>query len=295
MTDTADEFAYLDDEAREVGARTTHLPVRRVATETSGGMVSSLLWGERPAVTLLHGAGLNAHTWDATLLALGRPALAIDLPGHGDSAWRDDFDYSPERNAAAVAEVIDAQAAGAPQTIVGQSLGGLSALAVAAQRPELVRAVVLVDVTPGIEQGDAAQVRNFLSGPLVFGSRDDIVEAALAAGIGFDRRKLERGVVLNTRVREDGSVVFKHHLASPPTGAVLAHDFAALWPVLDGGAFPVLLIRGSDGFLTPQRVAQFRERVPGSDLVELPAGHNVQEHQPAALAAAINGFLARLG
>ena len=295
MTDALDEFAYLDEEAREVGAGAERLDVRRVETPTDGGRVSSLLWGERPALTLLHGAGLNAHTWDATLLALGRPALAIDLPGHGDSEWRDDFDYSPERNAAAAAQVIDDRAHGIRQTVVGQSLGGLTALALAAQRPELVGAVVLVDVTPGLQPDDAAQVRDFLAGPLAFPSRDDIVQSALAAGIGFDRRKLERGVALNTRVRSDGSVVFKHHLAAPPAGAVLAHDFANLWPAVEDGGFPVLLIRGSDGFLSPELVADFQRRVPRSELLEVPAGHNVQEQQPAALAAAIDGFLGRQG
>ncbi|MFC4245301.1 alpha/beta fold hydrolase [Gryllotalpicola reticulitermitis] len=293
MTDSLDEFAYLLEEAREVGAAGTALPVRRVEVPTDGGRVSSLLWGERPALTLLHGAGLNAHTWDATLLALGRPALALDLPGHGDSEWRDDFDYSPEQNAVAAARVIEDQAAGIRQIIVGQSLGGLTALALAAQRTALVRAVVLVDVTPGLRFEEAAQVRDFLSGPLVFASRDQIVDAAVSAGIGSDRRKLERGVVLNTRVRDDGSVVFKHHLAAPPEGKELAHDFTALWEDVEQGGFPVLLIRGSDGFLSPERVDEFRRRVPRAELLEIPAGHNVQEQQPAALAAAIDGFLAR--
>lgn len=58
--------------------------------------VSALRWGsEAPRVVFLHGGAQNAHTWDTVVLGLGEPALAVDLPGHGRSAWRDDGDYSP--------------------------------------------------------------------------------------------------------------------------------------------------------------------------------------------------------
>lgn len=230
------EFDFLADEAAEVGAAT--VPAVRRANHNG---VSALVWGESPRITFLHGGGLNAHTWDATILALGRPAIAVDLPGHGDSAWRDDFDYSPRQNASAVATLLDSLAPSTPQTVVGQSLGGTTAAALVEARPDLVEALVLVDVSPGLRLEDAEQVTSFLSGPLVFGSRDEIVELALAAGIGSSRTALTRGVVLNTRVR----------------------------------------------FLPPPRIEEFRTRVPRATIVEIEAGHNVQEQKPAELAAAL--------
>ena len=54
----------------------------------------------------LHGGGQNAHTWDTVIVGLGEPALAVDLPGHGHSGWREDGDYSPQNNAAALAPVL---------------------------------------------------------------------------------------------------------------------------------------------------------------------------------------------
>ena len=39
---------------------------------------------------------MNAHTWDTVALALDRPLVAFDLPGHGHSSWRDDSTYSPD-------------------------------------------------------------------------------------------------------------------------------------------------------------------------------------------------------
>lgn len=288
---TTDEFAFLADEAAEVGASGPLPVVRREAVPTDAGAVSALVWGAAPRLTLLHGAGLNAHTWDATLLRLGRPALAVDLPGHGDSDWREDFDYAPRTNAPAVAAVIDALAGSAPQTIVGQSLGGATAIAVAEHRPDLVEALVIVDISPGLRPEDAQQVRGFLSGPLVFESRQQLADLAVSAGIAQPGPALDRGVLHNTRVRDDGSVVFKHHLGTPPPGASLDVDYASLWAPLESSDVPVLLVRATSGFLPPDVVAEFGRRVPRARIVEVESGHNVQEQKPAELADLIADFL----
>jgi pimeloyl-ACP methyl ester carboxylesterase len=81
--DDDDEFTLLRAEAEQFAIAWTVPPyVRRAAVATGGGTVSALVWGESaPRVALLHGGGLNAHTWDATLLALDEPAVAVDLPG----------------------------------------------------------------------------------------------------------------------------------------------------------------------------------------------------------------------
>ena len=56
-----------------------------------GDRVSALVWGIRaPEVVFLHGGGQNAHTWDTVALALDRPLVAVDLPGHGHSDWPGD-------------------------------------------------------------------------------------------------------------------------------------------------------------------------------------------------------------
>ena len=86
--------------------------------------------------------------------ASGEPALAVDLPGHGRSAWRDDGDYSPQRNAATLDPVLHELAPDA-ELVVGMSLGGLTAIRLAATAPELVRRFALVDVTPSALQRHA--------------------------------------------------------------------------------------------------------------------------------------------
>src|SRR5690349_14685555 len=107
---TVDEFGSLTEVADELGVAHDRIPrVRRSAVEVSPGReVSVLTWGEKaPELVFLHGGGQNAHTWDLVALRLDRPALAIDLPGHGHSSWRDDHDYGPVRNAHAVATVVE--------------------------------------------------------------------------------------------------------------------------------------------------------------------------------------------
>ncbi|MUM30929.1 alpha/beta fold hydrolase, partial [Mycolicibacterium sp. CBMA 361] len=91
-----DEFALLPENAEQIGAVGPLPTVLRI----DDGPISMLKWGtEAPEVVFLHGGGQNAHTWDTVILGLGVPALAIDLPGHGRSAWREDGDYGPKLNA----------------------------------------------------------------------------------------------------------------------------------------------------------------------------------------------------
>ena len=84
-------------------------------------------------MVFLHGGGQNAHTWDTVIVGLGEPALAVDLPGHGRSAWREDGDYGPIRNAETLLPVLR-EWAPAADLFVGMSLGGLTAIRLATRR-----------------------------------------------------------------------------------------------------------------------------------------------------------------
>ena len=127
-TYAGDEFAMLSENAADAGLEGPLPEVRRLAMNG----LSALRWGAGdPEVVFIHGGAQNAHTWDTVIIALERPALAIDLPGHGHSAWRQDHDYSPRQLAAAVAPLVRTIAPDA-KLVVGMSLGGLTALSLAA-------------------------------------------------------------------------------------------------------------------------------------------------------------------
>src|SRR5581483_7776166 len=101
MTTASDEeFAYLRDNAAEVGLPWNGAPaVRRTAVGVGAGHeISALVWGEgSPELVLIHGGGQNAHTWDTVALALDRPLVAVDIPGHGHSTWWEDGEYDVGR------------------------------------------------------------------------------------------------------------------------------------------------------------------------------------------------------
>lgn len=301
-----DEFSFLSEQAAEAGIIAPIPRGERVTLSLPDGRsLSALRWGDAPpVVTLLHGAGLNAHTWDTTVIALDLPTLAIDLPGHGDSSWRDDMDYRARTIAADVAAAISAWT-DAPQVLVGQSLGGLTAAAVAASHPDLVRELVIIDITPGVDpEAGPTQVRGFLAGPADFASRDDMVDRAIAFGLGGSRRATERGVFFNSRIRPDGRVEWKHHFARLAALAAANPDAAAAmmpspesadaltallaadgWDDLAGVTAPVTLIRGSSGYVTEPDAAEFAARMPEASVTTVTAGHNVQEYIPADLGA----------
>ncbi|MDQ1127967.1 alpha/beta fold hydrolase [Microbacterium sp. SORGH_AS_0888] len=304
--DAFDEFSFLPEQAADIGATTPLPPVRRLAVGLPDGRtLSALRFGDAPPqVTLLHGAGLNARTWDTTVLALGLPALAIDLPGHGDSSWREDADYSPHTLAPDIVRALEEWTEG-PQVLVGHSLGGLAAAAVAAAAPALVARLVIVDITPGVDPAAGPQqIRSFFAGPTDWASRDELVERALSFGLGGTRRAAERGVFLNSRVRPDGRVEWKHHFArlaaaqangELPEGrndalAALLSD--AGWSDLRSLALPITLVRGDSGYVTPADLAEFSRRLPAASIVTLPAHHNVHEEIPVAFADALRRIAA---
>lgn len=291
-----DEFSFLPAQAADLGREVA--AVERVdLTLADDRRLSALRWGDAdPVVTLLHGAGLNAHTWDTTLLHLGVPALALDLPGHGDSSWRDDAAYVARVLAPDVIAALEAWTSG-PQVLVGHSLGGLTAAAVAAARPDLVSRLVIVDITPGVDpSAGPAQIRAFFAGPTDWASRDELVERALSFGLGGSREAAARGVFLNSRVRPDGRVEWKHHFAhlaaaavnagaDPSTpDAVRAVLASTGWDDLEAVRAPVTLVRGERGFVTAPDAEDFARRVPGASVSTLSTGHNAQEEDPAGLA-----------
>lgn len=285
--DAFDEFSFLPEQAAAQGRP---IPaVRRERLALAGGReLSALAYGdESPRIVLLHGAGLNAHTWDQTAIALGLPALAIDLPGHGHSSWRADADYRARTIADDVVRGIEAWA-DAPVVLVGQSLGGLTAAVVAARRPDLVARVAIVDITPGVDtSAGPAMLRRFYE-ETVFASRDDLVERALAFGLGGSRAQAERGVLLNSRVREDGRVEWRHHFAqlmSAETPSPAATPESG-WADLAEVAAPITLVRGSTGFVAEADADEFARRT-GAEVVVLDAPHNVQEVAFADLASLI--------
>lgn len=290
-----DEFAYFSENCEEFD-----LPwdgsaeVSRMEVPTTHGSVSALRWGSDPAaLVLLHGGAQNAHTWDTVALALRPTSLvAIDLPGHGHSAWRDDADYGPDANAAAVVGALDSLATSgvldAPVVLVGMSLGGLTANAVAASRPDLVRRLAVVDITPGVNQDKAKEIHDFVTGPQSFAGFGEILERTMEYNPTRSRSSLRRGILHNAHRRADGSWEWNYDRARPKGEGFPDSD--AAWAVVANTTMPYLLVRGADSpVVDDDDVAELRRLRPDARVeVVAAAGHSIQGDQPLELARIIS-------
>ena len=299
MTDISDdnliflsEFALLPENAEQAGVEGPLPHGQRI----DAGSVSALQWGDSsPRVVFLHGGGQNAHTWDTVIVGLGQSALAVDLPGHGHSAWREDGDYSPQHNAAALAPVLDELA---PQAdlVVGMSLGGLTAVRLGAIAPHLVPELVLVDVTPSALQRHSEMTKEqqgtvaLMHGEREFPSFAAMLELTTAAAPHRDAKSLRRGVFHNSRRLDDGRWTWRYDTIRE------FPDFDGLWDDVTGLSAPITLVRGGNsGFVSDEDAAELEQRAQafrGVHVVEN-SGHSVQSDQPRALIDILRGVLDR--
>ena len=293
-----DELGLFHENAEEAGLDWHGPPtVRRVQTDLGGGRtLSGLRWGtDAPQLVLLHGGGQNAHTWDTVALALGRPLLALDLPGHGHSGDPDaGRPVGPRSFAEDVALAIREHAPNAA-AVVGMSLGGLTALELAVVAPDTVRRLVMVDVTPGADRDKASDVVAFLAGPESFASFDEILERTVAFNPTRSESSLRRGILHNAVQRDDGRWVWRHQRPQPAEGQRTDLDFAAMWDDLAAVDVPLLLLLGDRSPVVDETDRQmFAERQPDAEIATVAdAGHSIQGDQPLVLAEHLDRFLDR--
>ncbi|MFQ5556116.1 MAG: alpha/beta fold hydrolase, partial [Acidimicrobiales bacterium] len=192
-----DEFGLFHENAEEYGIPYEGPPTvrRETVAVNDARKMSALVWGDStPELVLVHGGAQNAHTWDTVAMALARPLLAVDLPGHGPSGRPRSSSTDVASNASDLAEVVRALAPEA-RAVVGMSLGGLSALALVGVAPELVRALVLVDITPGVNREKAAHIMAFVDGPATFDSFDDLLARTVEFNPTRSLSSLRRGIL----------------------------------------------------------------------------------------------------
>jgi pimeloyl-ACP methyl ester carboxylesterase len=319
-----DEFGYFHENAAEFGLPYDGPPaVRREFVEVSPGCrLSALVWGTAPPeIVLLHGGAQNAHTWDTVALALSRPLVAIDLPGHGhsDAGSTRASPTGPaadaggstgagastggrllvEDMAADVAVVIEALAPEAAG-VVGMSLGGLTTLALTTVAPALVRRVVLVDVLPTLDPRGTAAIHAFVHGPESFASFEELLARTMAHNPTRSESSLRRGILHNAVQREDGSWVWRyarHREGGLPAERDLetaGNRVEALWEAVSALSVPLMLVRGmaAGSVVSDDAEKELLARRPDARVEHVEgAGHSVQGDRPVELAQLIHSFI----
>lgn len=290
-----DEFGLFHENAQEFGLPYDGPPiVRRASVEvTPGRHLSALVWGDAsPELVLLHGGAQNAHTWDTVAMALGRPLVAIDLPGHGHSDAPAEGSLDVRTNAADIAEAVR-QLAPDALGVVGMSLGGLTTIALADGDPELVRTVVLVDVTPRVEGPGAAAIVAFVNGPESFADFDELLARTIEFNPTRSESSLRRGILHNALQREDGSWVWRYRRFTDGASerSLPVED---LWDALGRIAVPLMLVRGMrpGSVVDDDAEAELRRRQPTARVEHVAeAGHSVQGDDPLGLARLLQDFV----
>jgi pimeloyl-ACP methyl ester carboxylesterase len=301
-----DEFGLFHENAEENGLPFDAPPVvRRVFVEVAPGRrLSALVWkvGE-PELVLLHGGAQNAHTWDTVAMALDRPLVAIDLPGHGHSDRPGDVpegQLNVQSNAVDVAAAIR-QLAPKAKAVVGMSLGGATTIALYGEAPELVRKMVLVDALPGINPERAKHIHDFVNGPSSFTSLDELLERTTKFNPTRSRSSLRRGILHNAEQQGDGTWVWRwarHRTSTSPSNqnqpAASPGRNEVLWEIVSQISVPLLLARGmrADSVLGDEDEAKLRSTLPSAEVAHVEgAGHSVQGDTPLQLAELIQQFV----
>ncbi|MBU6240334.1 MAG: alpha/beta hydrolase [Acidobacteria bacterium] len=297
-----DEFGLFHENVAEyeLGVSPNPVVVRSSHVLADGRTMSFLKWGTgAPRLVLVHGGSQNAHTWDTVALGLGESLIAVDLPGHGHSDWRDDAAYSPALMAPDLAEVVGVHAPEA-EIVVGMSLGGLTSLALAGCAPALVRRLALVDITPGVTGAKAKAVLDFVNGPQSFPSFDDLLARTIEHNPARTVSSLRRGILHNAKQLDDGSWQWRYDRRSHvrdenAQGEPVAQSaLEALWDIVSGLGCPVTLFRGSlSPVVDDADVAELLRRRPNADVTVIDgAGHSIQGDKPVELTSLLRKLLA---
>ncbi|MFD7130371.1 alpha/beta fold hydrolase [Streptomyces sp. NPDC059894] len=236
-----------------------------------------------PPVVLLHGLAGHLGEWDdltRRLLVDGHRVVRYDARGHGAST-RTPADMT---RAAAVRDAVTVltHLSLPPVILLGQSLGGLTALQTAAAHPSLITSLILVEAGPaGRAPHLPARIATWLdSWPTPFPSHPDATaflgHRAWADGLDW---RADGG---HARVDRDTMVAAVRELATD--------DFWTDWTRVN---CPTLVVRGENGTLPESEATDMRTRRPtDTHVIAVPdAGHDAHLDQPQRLYEAVASFL----
>ncbi|GGM44594.1 alpha/beta hydrolase [Longimycelium tulufanense] len=245
--------------------------------------------GEGQGILLLHGLMGRATTWwpvTRWLTAYGR-VVGLDARGHGrnpapaGSCRTEDF----AADAAKAVEELDL----APAVVIGHSMGGLHGLALAASRPELVRALVVEDMAVDQRGRTVADWQPwFRSWPVPFRSL-----AHVRSFFGEQNPVVGNYFVECVEERTDGY----HFLCDLDEAAGIAAEWGErpFWSFVDDLRCPLLLIEGQNGIVPSGQMAEMARRAPDARHIVVPgAGHLVHDEEPDIYRGAVSAFLSEV-
>ena len=251
---------------------------------------------QAPTVLLLHGGGQTRHAWGGTALAMaqaGWRTVALDLPGHGESAWSPNGDYRIETLSRDMARFC--QTLGSPLALVGASLGGMISMAMAARSDApAMAALALVDIAPRVESKGVDRIVEFMRAhPEGFATLEDAARH-IATYRGRPVMAHPRGLQKNLRLNQAGRWTWHWDLRlMNDDNHNHRNDPAFFERALEQYAGPLMLVRGGrSDVISPEGAEQFQQTFPQARFVALAgAGHMVAGDANDAFTATLIEFL----
>ncbi len=246
-------------------------------------------------LVILHGLLGAARNWMAIAKRLGQDheVHALDLRNHGRSPWIDGMSY--REMAGDVAAYIETHDLGRP-TVVGHSMGGKAAMALALDAPERVGRLLVADIAPvAYSRGGRTSFLDYIDAMAAL----DL--AAVARRADADRLLADeiedraiRGFLLQNLVADDaGGFRWRCNLSALDDGMadILGFPDETATPAYDG---PTLFLAGGDSaYIKREHRPLIQSLFPGARFASLKdAGHWLHADQPRPFMDAVRMFAA---
>jgi esterase len=269
------------------------LPLDRFITVDSL-RIHYLDWGNesKPPLIMLHGIGRDAHSFDHIVPRFSRDyhVIAMDLRGHGDSAWHPEGAYLVEDLVKDLKGLVE-QRSLRDLVLLGNSTGGRVVQMYAGLHPERVRALIVEDVGPerpqDIAAGFARRVEQEANG---WSSEAELITFLKAQSPTVADDIIRAHARSATKVRDDGRLVWKRD-----PNLVKGFVPTELWLAVRQIRSPTLYILGGKSTIVSAATQeQLKATIPGCEIVVMPGlGHYPHLEAPAAYVDIIVEFLSR--
>lgn len=243
-------------------------------------------------VVYLHGLFGQGRNWNTIAKSVSDLATGhlVDLPDHGKSAWTIQFDY--DEYADIVADWLREQF-DRPVVLVGHSMGGKVAMRLAIDHPELVRALMVVDISPARNES-ALQFTSLVAG-LKSLRLDEVASRGYADRTLSERIPDDavRRFLLQNLQRTGDSWTWMANLDM--LGDNL-HPISGWKPIEGSYEGPTLWVAGGKSdYVRPEHDEPMRELFPAVRSITLKrAGHWVHSEDPEAFTEVLRAFLGSL-
>lgn len=274
----------------------------RIAEPFAGGRVLELAGpdlnvreygsgGDR-AVVLLHGYTASIQWWEevAPALAQGNRVIVVDLVGHGGSESPNEAEpYGAEGQATAVHQALDALGV-RHAALIGHSMGGIVATALAESAPALVDRVVVADTPADQGMVDMPALGNAACWPLIGAALDH-----LRSIDAVDKSSLKTGFAADFPIPDLAYRSLKrltHNALCDAKTAGKLNEQRAVADRLSGLGKPALVIWGEHDVLTPTQANVDRYRAAGlAPVIIAGSGHSPIVEKPTEFLSAVKEFI----